>query len=130
MQTDLGGGVWSFQTPLWQTNSLLAVANGEALLCDPALTPAELDAICAEVRRRAGEARYLLVTHADYDHVCGIPSLPEAEVVAGLEDQYGAERRQYPQGIGTARAGEEVLYQSGPLRSSIAFPEFRAVLRS
>ncbi len=85
MQTDLGGGVWSFQTPLWQTNSLLAVADGEALLCDPALTPAELDAIGAEVRRRVGKAHYLLVTHADYDHVCGIPSFPEAEVVAGVE---------------------------------------------
>ena len=105
VQTDLGGGVWSFQTPLWQTNSLLAVANGEALLCDPALTAAELDAIGAEVRRRAGEARYLLVTHADYDHVCGIPSLPEAEVVAGLET--GVRLRDGTAASGLASGGAE-----------------------
>ena len=83
--TDLGGGVWSFQTPLWQTNSLLVVAGTDGLLCDPALTPAEIDAIGSEAGRHAAEVRYLLVTHADYDHVCGIPSFPGADVVAGVE---------------------------------------------
>ena len=78
--SDLGGGVWSFQTPLWQTNSLLAVADGDALLCDPAFTPAEIEAIGADARRRAHNAVFLLVTHADYDHVCGLPYFPEAEV--------------------------------------------------
>ena len=39
--------------------------------------------------RRGGRAgtqagsRFLLVTHADYDHVCGIPCFPDAQVVAG-----------------------------------------------
>jgi hydroxyacylglutathione hydrolase len=79
---DLGGGVWSFQAPLWQTNSLLAV-SGDALLCDPAFTPEEIGAIAAEANRRAGGRSFLLVTHADYDHVCGIPYFPDAEVVAG-----------------------------------------------
>ena len=83
--SDLGGGVWSFQTPLWQTNSLLAVADGDALLCDPAFTPAEIEAIGVDARRRARGALFLLVTHADYDHVCGIPYFPEAAVSAGAE---------------------------------------------
>jgi glyoxylase-like metal-dependent hydrolase (beta-lactamase superfamily II) len=82
-RTDLGGCVWTFQTPLWQTNSLLAVAAGDALLCDPAFTPAEIDVIAAEARRRARGEVFLLVTHADYDHVCGIPYLPEATILAG-----------------------------------------------
>jgi glyoxylase-like metal-dependent hydrolase (beta-lactamase superfamily II) len=83
--SDLGGGVWSFQTPLWQTNSLLAVAGGDALLCDPAFTPAEIEAIREEARGRARNVVFLLVTHADYDHVCGIPYFPGAEVSAGAE---------------------------------------------
>jgi glyoxylase-like metal-dependent hydrolase (beta-lactamase superfamily II) len=82
---DLGEGVWDFRTPLWQTNSLLAVADGVALLTDPAFTPEEIEAIGAEVEARAARAAYLLVTHSDYDHVCGIPWFPEAEVVAGAD---------------------------------------------
>jgi glyoxylase-like metal-dependent hydrolase (beta-lactamase superfamily II) len=83
--SDLGDGVWSFQTPLWQTNSLLAASDGVALLCDPAFTPAEIESIGVEARRRAPRVPFLLVTHADYDHVCGIPYFPESEVCAGAE---------------------------------------------
>jgi glyoxylase-like metal-dependent hydrolase (beta-lactamase superfamily II) len=82
---DLGPGVWQFQAPLWQTNSLLALADGEALLCDPALTPDEIAGIRSEVERRAEGPLHLLVTHGDFDHVCGLPYFPEAEVVAGEE---------------------------------------------
>jgi hydroxyacylglutathione hydrolase len=80
---DLGGGVSVFQTPLWQTNSLLAFAGEDALVCDPAFTPAELAAIATATRERSPARVFLLVTHADYDHVCGIPYLPEAEVICG-----------------------------------------------
>jgi len=82
---DLGEGVWQFQAPLWQTNSLLALADGEALLCDPALTPDEIAEIQKEVERRAVDAVHLLVTHGDFDHICGIPYFAEAKVVAGDE---------------------------------------------
>jgi glyoxylase-like metal-dependent hydrolase (beta-lactamase superfamily II) len=80
---DLGGGVWQFQASLWQTNSLLAVAGGETLLVDPALAPDEIEAIRAEVGARGEGRLHLLVTHGDFDHVCGIPYFPQAEVVAG-----------------------------------------------
>src|SRR6187200_3497861 len=83
--TELGEGVWSFQAPLWQTNSLLAVLGGDALLCDPAFTPAEIEAIGAELAQRTAGKSFLLVTHADYDHVCGIPYFPGVEVAAGPE---------------------------------------------
>jgi glyoxylase-like metal-dependent hydrolase (beta-lactamase superfamily II) len=82
---DLGDGVWQFQAPLWQTNSLLAISGGETLLCDPAFTPSEIEAIRTEVRERTDGPLHLLVTHADFDHVCGIPYFPEAQVVAGEE---------------------------------------------
>jgi hydroxyacylglutathione hydrolase len=77
---DLGGGVAVFQAPLWQTNALVAVSGGDALLCDPAMTPDEIAAIASEVQ---GRRTFLVVTHADYDHVCGIPYFPSAQVVAG-----------------------------------------------
>jgi hydroxyacylglutathione hydrolase len=82
---DLGEGAWQFQAPLWQTNSVLVLAGGEALLCDPALMPEEIAVIRSEVERRAGEKVHLLVTHGDFDHICGIPYFTDAEVVAGEE---------------------------------------------
>lgn len=82
---DLGEGVWQFQTPLWQTNSVLALAPNEALVCDPAFTPAEIESIRAEARRRVKGPLYVVVTHGDFDHICGIPYFPDAEVIAGEE---------------------------------------------
>lgn len=82
---DLGEGVWQFQTPLWQTNSVLALGPDEALVCDPAFTPAEIESIRAEARRRVEGPLYVVITHGDFDHVCGIPYFPDAEVIAGEE---------------------------------------------
>jgi glyoxylase-like metal-dependent hydrolase (beta-lactamase superfamily II) len=82
---DLGEGVWQFQAPLWQTNSLLVLADGEALLCDPALAPEEIAGIRSKVGRRTEGTLHLLITHGDFDHVCGIPYFAGAEVVAGEE---------------------------------------------
>lgn len=81
---DLGEGVWHYQTPLWQTNSLLVVGGRETLLCDPAYTVEEIGAI-RERALESGSVTQLVVTHADYDHVSAIGFLPEATVVAGSE---------------------------------------------
>jgi glyoxylase-like metal-dependent hydrolase (beta-lactamase superfamily II) len=80
---EVAGGVWQFQSPLWQTNCLLARTGGEVLLCDPSFAPEELEELRAEVARESVSRVYLLVTHADYDHVCAIGTFPEATVVAG-----------------------------------------------
>jgi glyoxylase-like metal-dependent hydrolase (beta-lactamase superfamily II) len=82
-RTHLAGAMWTFQSPLWQTNSLLAVEGDAALLVDPAYFPPEIAAIRAETEHRAGGAQFILLTHADFDHTCGIPSFPVAEVIAG-----------------------------------------------
>ena len=82
---DLGEGVWQFQSPLWQTNSLLAAAGDDVVVGDPAYTPAEIAAIRGEAERLGGGAVHILITHADFDHVCGIPYFEGAEVVAGHE---------------------------------------------
>jgi hydroxyacylglutathione hydrolase len=102
--TDLGQGVWQFQAPLWQTNSVLAVADSEGLLCDPALMPAEIEAIRAATDERAGGADYLLITHSDFDHTCGIPFFPDATVVAGAATA---------EAVASGKAAEQ-LESSGP----------------
>jgi hydroxyacylglutathione hydrolase len=102
---DLGSGVWTFQAPLWQTNSLLAVSGGDVLLCDPAFTPTEIGGIAAEAKRHAGGRSFLLVTHADYDHVCGIPCFPDAEAAAGADT--AAKLRDGSAAAGLASGGAE-----------------------
>jgi hydroxyacylglutathione hydrolase len=78
-------GVWLFQSPLWQTNSALVERDGRVLLMDPAQFLPEIEAIRAETARRTSESPFLLLTHGDFDHTCGIPYLPDAEVIAGEE---------------------------------------------
>jgi hydroxyacylglutathione hydrolase len=79
---DLGAGVQVLQTPLWQTNALLGRSGDEAVLCDPCFTLEEIEHLATAARETGGPI-HLLVTHADFDHVCGIAYLPEATVVAG-----------------------------------------------
>jgi glyoxylase-like metal-dependent hydrolase (beta-lactamase superfamily II) len=81
---DLGEGVRQYQTPLWETNCLLAAAGGEALLCDPSYTQEEIEELRNEVEAAGLKRVHVLVTHADYDHVCGLASFPDATVVAGV----------------------------------------------
>ncbi|MGH3136315.1 MAG: MBL fold metallo-hydrolase [Gaiellaceae bacterium] len=80
---DLGEGVSVSQTALWQTNAVLVTSGDEALLCDPSLTPEEIERLAALAREAGGDI-HVLVTHGDYDHVCGIGYFPEAVVVAGV----------------------------------------------
>ena len=79
---DLGDGLRVLQTTRWQTNALLARAGEETLLCDPCYTPKEIETLAAAAGE-AGGAVHVLVTHGDFDHVCGIGYFPDANVVAG-----------------------------------------------
>jgi hydroxyacylglutathione hydrolase len=69
-----------FESALWQTASLLLVADGEAVAVDPCITRAEVEAIAARAR-----VTYVLATHADWDHVCGIAAFPEAVAAMGAQ---------------------------------------------
>jgi glyoxylase-like metal-dependent hydrolase (beta-lactamase superfamily II) len=102
---DLGEGVRQYQTPLWQTNCLLAVAGGEALLCDPSYTQEEIEELRYEVERTGASRVHVLVTHADFDHVCGLGSFPDATVVA--VDGTAARVGDGSAGEALAAAGEE-----------------------
>lgn len=82
--TDLGGGVWVFQTRLWQTNAVLAISGTDALLVDPGFEPSEIEELAARAREPGGDV-HVLVTHGDYDHTCGVGYLNDAIVLAGAE---------------------------------------------
>lgn len=79
---ELKPGVWHFQAELWQVNSLVVLVDGQALICDPGLTPEDLQSIRAKASEASGD-RYLLLTHSDFDHTCGLSAFPEAVIVSG-----------------------------------------------
>jgi glyoxylase-like metal-dependent hydrolase (beta-lactamase superfamily II) len=78
----LGQGLSVLQGPLWQTNATLLEARGDVVLVDPAQFPDELAVLRAAVDRLHPERLWLLITHADFDHVQGIPIFPDGTVVA------------------------------------------------
>jgi glyoxylase-like metal-dependent hydrolase (beta-lactamase superfamily II) len=80
-------GVFRFQTTLWQTNSLVVAREGDAVFCDPAFTPDEIRAIASHAEAAGASRSYVVVTHGDFDHVCGIPFVEGATVVAGRDTQ-------------------------------------------
>ena len=56
------------------------VSRDEACLVDPGLLPEEVGALLADVGDR--RLRYIVLTHADWDHVLGPEHLPETTIVA------------------------------------------------
>ena len=83
-----------FESALWQTSSLLLVAEGEAVVIDPCISADEVARIADRAAELRARVTHVLVTHADWDHVCGMAAFPEAiammgagtaEIVAGGE---------------------------------------------
>jgi glyoxylase-like metal-dependent hydrolase (beta-lactamase superfamily II) len=72
-----------FESALWQTASLLLVADGEAIAIDPGISTDEV----ADITDRAAEidatVTHVLATHADWDHVCGLAAFPAAIAAMG-----------------------------------------------
>jgi hydroxyacylglutathione hydrolase len=73
---DLRPGVIRYESALWETTALALHAGGQAVLVDPCISAAEIAAIAADVAARGLEVRGLLITHSDWDHVCGISAFP------------------------------------------------------
>jgi hydroxyacylglutathione hydrolase len=74
-----------FEGFLWKTTSVLVLAQDQSLVVDPAISQSEV----ARIGRRALEldapVRHVLITHGDWDHVCGVGGFPDAVVVMGEE---------------------------------------------
>ena len=67
-----------FESALWETSSLLLVEGAEAVVVDPAVSAKEVGRIAARARELGVRVTHVLITHADWDHVCGIAAFPTA----------------------------------------------------
>jgi glyoxylase-like metal-dependent hydrolase (beta-lactamase superfamily II) len=74
-----------FEGFLWETTSLLVFAQGESLAVDPAISADEVAGIRHRALELGAPVRHVLITHADWDHVCGIGGFPDVEVAMGEE---------------------------------------------
>src|SRR3954447_1300161 len=74
-----------FEGFLWNTTSLLLVAGEESLVVDPAITEDEVAGIGRRALELGAPVRHVLITHGDWDHVCGVGSFPDAVVAMGEE---------------------------------------------
>src|SRR5689334_12575235 len=74
-----------FEAFLWKTTSLLVHAQGESLVVDPAISEPEVARIRGRALELEAPVRHVLITHADWDQVCGSGGFPDAVVVTGEE---------------------------------------------
>ena len=74
-----------FEAFLWRTSSLLVHAEGESLVVDPAISVDEVAGIDRRALELAAPVRHVLITHGDWDHVCGVGGFPDAVVATGEE---------------------------------------------
>jgi hydroxyacylglutathione hydrolase len=72
-----------FESVLWQTASLLLVADGESVAVDPCISSREIAVIAARAEALGAPVTHVLATHADWDHVCGIAAFPDAVAAMG-----------------------------------------------
>jgi len=77
----LDRGVLVLRSELWATNSAIVPAGDACLVCDPSIFPDEIAQIVAATE--GYERVFLLITHSDFDHVCGIPAFTGATVLTG-----------------------------------------------
>jgi hydroxyacylglutathione hydrolase len=93
-------GVIRYESALWQTTALALHAGGEAVIVDPGVSAPEIAAIGSDIAARGLALRGLLITHADWDHVCGISAFPG---VPAIMSRAAAAR------IASGQAAEEVV---------------------
>ncbi len=74
--------LWVAQSPLFATNSGVWINGFQAVLIDPAIYPAEIQAMREFLAAREIEAAYLILTHSHWDHVFGPEHFPTVPIVA------------------------------------------------
>jgi len=97
---ELRPGLIRYESALWETTALALHSGGDAVLVDPCISAPELAAIAGDVEARGLTVRAVLVTHADWDHVCGLYAFPE---VPAIMSRGAADR------IASGQAAEEVV---------------------
>jgi glyoxylase-like metal-dependent hydrolase (beta-lactamase superfamily II) len=68
---------------MWETTSLLLVSGDQAVAIDPGISQPEIEAVQARAANEGTRVVAVVATHADWDHVAGIVSFPDAEASMG-----------------------------------------------
>ena len=120
-----------FEGFLWRTTSLLVHAEGESLAVDPAITTEEVATIGRRALELGAPVRSLLITHGDWDHVCGIGAFPDAVVAMGEETaekvvsgKAEASIRRAAEALGVDLAGSPRLDRAFPRGSALELGPF------
>jgi hydroxyacylglutathione hydrolase len=109
-----------FEGFLWKTTSLLVLAQGQSLVVDPAISESEVARIGRRALELGAPVRHVLITHGDWDHVCGVGGFPDAVVVMGEETAEKVENGAADQSV--RRAAEAYGFAfSGPPRVDETF---------
>jgi glyoxylase-like metal-dependent hydrolase (beta-lactamase superfamily II) len=78
--TELTPMLTHFQGATWRCNCIVVKRGDEAIVIDACWNHRDIERIRDSV---AGLRQYLLITHADIDHVCGVGFFPEAVAAMG-----------------------------------------------
>jgi hydroxyacylglutathione hydrolase len=117
---DLGPGVIRYESALWETTALALHAGGEAVLVDPCISEAEIAAIAADLAERGLTVRGLLITHSDWDHVCGISAFPGVPAIMSREAAARIASGQAAESVVREGAAEGLSW-SGEPRADLVF---------
>jgi len=100
--TPLTPELWVAQSDDFLTNSGLFLIEKQAVLVDPGVRPAEIEAIAAFLQAQGAVVRCIVLTHSHWDHVLGPERFPKVRLIA------------------QARYGEAVARQAGGLTDELA----------
>jgi glyoxylase-like metal-dependent hydrolase (beta-lactamase superfamily II) len=115
-----------FEAFLWQTTSLLVVGDGESLVVDPAITADEVAAIERRADELGAQVRHVLITHGDWDHVCGIAGFPDA--VAATSEETATKIATGAAEASVRRAAQSLGFvAAGPARVDATFARGAAI---
>lgn len=117
---DLRPGVVRYESALWETTALALHAGGEAVLVDPCISAPEVAAIAADIADRGLTVKGLLITHSDWDHVCGISAFPDAPAIMSRAAAARIASGQAAEAVTREGAVEGLSWEGGP-RADLVF---------
>ncbi len=74
--------IFVFQSSIWQTNSTVILNEAANVTVDPAYFPSEIQVIADFASRKRSFSKYLVFTHADFDHIVGHQFFRDARKIA------------------------------------------------
>lgn len=79
--TQLTPQLWVTQSPLFATNSGIFIAERQACLIDPGITPEEIRGIARFVLEQGASLQAIILTHSHWDHLLGPEHFPGVKTI-------------------------------------------------